>query len=93
MAIRGGFLLMKLLLNKIEKNTDYDSFDLIKLNMKYWIEIIQRTNVLSDFQEINIELNNNDIKDVQKKYLKLKFKNAVRKKFLTASRKLLTILN
>jgi hypothetical protein len=81
------------LLNKIEKNTDYESFDLIKLNMKYWIEIIQRTNVLSDFQEINIELNNNDIKDVQKKYLKLKFKNAVRKKFLTASRKLLTILN
>ncbi|MDB2532916.1 hypothetical protein N9X26_03045 [Candidatus Actinomarina sp.] len=81
------------LLNKIEKNTNYESFDLIKLNMKYWIEVIQRTKVLSDLQEINIELNNNDIKDVQKKYLKLKFKNAVRKKFLTTSRKILTILN
>jgi hypothetical protein len=81
------------LLNKIEKNTNYESFDLIKLNMKYWIEVIQRTKVLSDLQEINIELNNNDIKDVQKKYLKLKFKNATRKKFLTTSRKILTILN
>ena len=81
------------LLNKIEKNTNYESFDLIKLNMKYWIEIIQRTKVLSDIQEINIELNNNDIKDVRKKYFKLKLKNATRKNFLTTSRRIFTKLN
>jgi len=81
------------LLNKIERNTDYESFDLIKLNMKYWIEIIQRTRVLSDINEINIELNNVDLKDVQKKYLKLKFKNAIRKKFFTFLRKVLPLLN
>lgn len=81
------------LLNKIERNADYESFDLIKLNMKYWIEVIQRTRVLSDIQEINIELNNSDLNDVHKKYLKLKFKNATRKKFLTISRKVLTLLN
>jgi hypothetical protein len=61
--------------------------------MKYWIEVIQRTRVLSDIQEINIELNNSDLNDVHKKYLKLKFKNATRKKFLTISRKVLTLLN
>ena len=61
--------------------------------MKYWIEVIQRTRVLSDIQEINIELNNSDLNDVQKKYLKLKFKNAIRKKFLTILRKVLTLLN
>ena len=81
------------LLNKIEKNTNYESFDLIKLNMKYWIEIIKRTKVLSDIQEINIELNNNDIKDVRKKYFKLKLKNATRKNFLTTSRRIFTKLN
>ena len=81
------------LLNKIQKNTDYESFDLIKLNMQYWIELIQRTKVLSDIKEINIELNGVDLKNIQKKYLKLKFKNASRKKFFTFLRKAFPLLN
>jgi len=81
------------LLNKIQKNTDYESFDLIKLNMKYWIELIQRTKVLSDIKEINIELNGVDLKNIQKKYLKLEFKNASRKKFFTFLRKAFPLLN
>ena len=72
----------------LEKEIEFDEFNLEKLDINWWIKQIKQIKVEPLVKEIRVNISNNTLINIQKNYYKLSKKILRKKRVLTLLRKI-----
>ena len=75
-------------LNNLNKDIEFEQFNLEKLDINWWIKQINQTKVEPSVQEISLNISDETLINIQKNFYKLRKKITRKKKVLTFLRKI-----